>query len=128
MKIENIKFKAKSIYNNEWVYGDLLQQVHGTYILTGKGENQFDFCPRVYPSTVCQFTGEKDMNGNEIYIGDIISNLETGSIIEVTWKERLKRFDCKFLNADKGLEVPFGIFVSRCKRIVVVGNKFDKEK
>ena len=68
------------------------------------------------------------MNGNEIYIGDIISNLETGSIIEVTWNERLKRLDCKFLNADKGLEVPFGIFVSRCKRIVVVGNKFDKEK
>ena len=83
---------------------------------------------QVDPSTVCQFTGEKDMNGNEIYIGDIISNLETGSIIGVTWNERLKRLDCKFLNADKGLEVPFGIFVSRFKRIVVVGNKFDKEK
>lgn len=80
------------------------------------------------PSTVSQFTGEKDMNGDEIYIGDIISNLETGSIAEVTWNDRLKRLDCKFLNADEGLEVPFGIFVSRYKRIVVLMSKFDKEK
>lgn len=82
----------------------------------------------VDPSTVCQFTGEKDMNGKDIYIGDIISNLETGSIIEVVWNDRLKRLDCKFLNADEGLEVPFGIFISRYKKIVALVSKFDKEK
>ena len=82
----------------------------------------------VDPTTVCQFTGEKDMMEEDIYVGDIISNLETGSVIEVVWNDRLKRLDCKFLNADKGLEIPFGIFISRYKRIVVIISKLDKEK
>ena len=120
-----IKFKAKRLDGKEWTIGDLLHSYeNGAIIVPIEGGGAFS----VDPSTVCQFTGEKDMNGNEIYIGDIISNLETGSIIEVTWNERLKGLNCKFLNADKGLEVPLGIFVSRYKRIVVVGNKFDKEK
>jgi hypothetical protein len=32
MTRENIKFKAKSIYNGEWVYGDLLHKTDGTHI------------------------------------------------------------------------------------------------
>mgnify|MGYP000623018483 CR=1 FL=1 len=126
MEIVDIKFKAKRLDNGEWVEGDLMKESYGARII--EHTSKVDNWVAVDPSTVCQFTGEKDMNGNEIYIGDIISNLETGSIIEVTWNERLKGLNCKFLNADKGLEVPFGIFVSRYKRIVVVGNKFDNEK
>lgn len=129
MKIENIKFKAKSIYNGEWVYGDLLHQSDGTHIYMGKGEGGHILCPRVDPSTVCQYTGEKDMNGTEIYIGDIISNLETRSAIEVVWNDRLKRLDCKFISgANSRLDVPFGIFISRHKRIIVLISKFDKEE
>ena len=121
MKAENIKFKAKRLDGKGWAIGDLLHsQENGAIIVPIEGGGTFS----VDHFTVCQFTGENDMNFNEIYIGDIISNLETGSIIEVTWNERLMRLDCKFLNADKGLEVPFGIFVSRYKRIVIVGNKF----
>ena len=125
MKAENIKFKAKRLDGKGWAIGDLLHSYeNGAIIVPIEGGGAFS----VDHSTVCQFTGENDMNGNEIYIGDIISNLETGSIIEVTWNERLKRLDWKFLNSDKGLEVPFGIIVSRYKRIVIVGNKFDKKK
>lgn len=128
MEMEKIKFKAKSIYNGEWVYGDLLHKTDGTHIYMGKGESGHIICPRVVPSTICQFTGEKDMKGTEIYIGDIISNIETGSVIEVVWNDRLKRFDCKFLYAEKGIEVPFGIFITRYAKIVVLKSKFDKEK
>ena len=131
MEIGNIKFKAKRLDGKGWVCGYFYEENGNTYIIENRQKESKlnrNLTYKVEPSTVCQFTGEKDMNGNEIYIGDIISNLETGSIIEVTWNERLKGLNCKFLNADKGLEVPFGIFVSRCKRIVVVGNKFDKEK
>lgn len=129
MKAENIKFKAKRLDNKEWVEGDLKHST--SYVGIGYPSSVFPDVPivhRVDPDTVCMFTGEKDMNGNEIYIGDIISNLETGSVVEVTWNDKLKRLDCKFLNADKGLEVPFGIFVARYKRIVVLRSKFDKEK
>lgn len=129
MKIENIKFKAKSIYNGEWVYGDLLHQSDGTHIYMGKSEGGHTLCPRVDPSTVCQFTGEKDMRGKEIYIGDIISNLETGSVVEVVWNDKMKMLDCKFLNGVKCcFDIPFGTFVARYHRIVVLMSKFDKEK
>lgn len=124
MKIENIKFKAKRLDGKGWAIGDLLHSYdNGAIIAPIEDGGAFS----VDPDTICQFTGEKDMNGNDIYIGDIISNLETGSIIEVEWNERLKRLDYKFFNADKDFEVPFRLFVSRYKRIVVVGNKFDKK-
>lgn len=129
MELRNIKFKAKRLDGKGWVEGDLKHST--SYVGIGYPSSAFPDVPivhRVDPDTVCMFTGEKDMNGNEIYIGDIISNLETGSVVEVTWNDKLKRLDCKFLNADKGLEVPFGIFVARYKRIVVLRSKFDKEK
>lgn len=125
MKAENIKFKAKRLDGKGWAIGDLLHSYeNGAIIVPIEGGGAFS----VDSDTICQFIGENDMNGNEVYIGDIISNLETGSVVEVAWNDRLKRLDCKFLNADTGLEVPFGIFVSRYKRIVVLRSKFDKEK
>ena len=131
MNIKDIKFKAKRLDGKGWVCGYFYEENGNTYIIENRQKESKlnrNLTYKVEPSTVCQFTGENDMNGNEIYIGDIISNLETGSIIGVTWNERLKRLDCKFINADTGLNVPFGIFVSRYKRIVVLMSKFDKEK
>lgn len=127
MKIKDIKFKAKRLDNGEWVEGDLMKESYGARIIehTSKADNWV----AVDPATVCQFTGEKDMNGTEIYIGDIISNLETRSAIEVVWNDRLKRLDCKFISgANSRLDVPFGIFISRHKRIIVLISKFDKEE
>ncbi len=130
MKIENIKFKAKRLDNGEWIIGSFVVMKIPALskttigIVAEGGATLY----KVAPPTICQFTGEQDMNGKEIYIGDIISNLETGSIVEVVWNDALKRLDCKFLNADDGLFVPFGIFIKRYKRIVVLKSKFDKEK
>ena len=130
MKIENIKFKAERLDNGEWIIGSFVVMKIPALskttigIVAEGGATLY----AVAPPTICQFTGEQDMNGKEIYIGDIISNLETGSIVEVVWNDALKRLDCKFLNADDGLFVPFGIFIKRYKRIVVLKSKFDKEK
>ena len=133
MKIENIKFRAKRLDEKGWVEGSLIRSTTGikerAYIVDNFSSMSDYSIVGVDPSTVCQFTGENDMNGTEIYIGDIISNLETRSAIEVVWDDRLKRLDCKFISgANSRLDVPFGIFISRHKRIIVLISKFDKEE
>ncbi|WP_444367337.1 YopX family protein [Prevotella sp.] len=125
MKIENIKFKAKRLDGKGWIEGTPICINGKPYgIMIGEKES-----PDIDPSTICQFTGEKDMNGDDIYVGDIISNLETKSVIEVVWNDKMKMLDCKFLNGVKCcFDIPFGTFVARYHRIVVLRSKFDKEK
>lgn len=132
MKIGNIKFKAKRLDNNSWVFGYFYEENDNTYIIENRQKESKlnrNLTYQVDPSTVCQFTGEKDMNGDNIYVGDIISNLETKSVIEVVWNDKMKMLDCKFLNGVKCcFDIPFGTFVARYHRIVVLMSKFDKEK
>jgi uncharacterized phage protein (TIGR01671 family) len=132
MKIENIKFKAKRLDNGKWVEGYFYAECGNTYIIEHRQEESMlnrNITYEIDPSTVCQFTGEKDMNGDNIYVGDIISNLETKSVIEVVWNDKMKMLDCKFLNGVKCcFDIPFGTFVARYHRIVVLRSKFDKEK
>lgn len=132
MKLENIKFKAKRLDNNTWVEGYFCVECGNTYIIEDRQSESMlnrNEAHQVDPSTVCQFTGEKDMNGDNIYVGDIISNLESKSVIEVVWNDKMKMLDCKFLNGVKCcFDIPFGTFVARYHRIVILMSKFDKEK
>lgn len=132
MKTESIKFKAKRLDGKGWVCGYFYEENGNTYIVENRQKESKlnrNLTYQVDPSTVCQFTGEKDMNGDNIYVGDIISNLETKSVIEVVWNDKMKMLDCKFLNGVKCcFDIPFGTFVARYHRIVVLMSKFDKEK
>ena len=123
MKIENIKFKAKSIYNDEWVYGDLLHQSDGTHIFMGKGEGGHTLCPRVDPSSVCMFTGLKDCEGKEVWEGDIL---------EGPHKEEICFYQGAFVIHSIGDDTFSSLFnyttwdgKITCK---VIGNKFYKKK
>lgn len=62
MKIENIKFKAKSLNSDEWVVGDLAHRITDTCIAV-KDMDDIVYYP-VDPATVCQFTGLKDCEDN----------------------------------------------------------------
>lgn len=126
MKIENIKFKAKSIYNGEWVYGDLLHKTDGTHIYMGKGESGHILCPRVDPSTVCQFTGLKDCEGNEIWEGDI---LEGESKSEIVYTKGT--FAISLIGYNKRVfSYPLCYYIKEDEMVdgKVVGNNFDKKK
>lgn len=124
MKLENIKYKAKRIYNGEWVYGDLLHQSDGIHIYMGKGEGGRTLCPRVDPSTVCQFTGLKDYEGNEIWEGDIVHEsydlLCIDNLYEVVYIEEEGMFAFKSVDKVDNYEPFVNLF-----EVYVVGNKFD---
>lgn len=122
MKIENIKFKAKSILDGAWVQGDLVHKEDGAICILRNGFNVSE----VDPSTVCQFTGLKDCEGNEIWEGDIVRDnydlLCIDNLYEVAYIEEEGTFAFKSLDKVDNYEPFVNLFEA-----YVVGNKFDKE-
>ena len=126
MKIEDIKFKAKSILDGSWVQGDLIHKEDGKIAILRNGFNVSE----VDPSTVCQFTGLKDCEGREVWEGDILQDVDDDNIkYVVTFGEGA------FFARKVGLYT--GIPLHECVGSLgndvityanVVGNKFDKEK
>lgn len=128
MKLENIKFKAKRLDNNTWVEGYFCVECGNTYIIEDRQSESMlnrNEAHQVDPLTVCQFTGLKDCEGNELYEHDVIKNYPFFPS-EIVWSEELSGYHLTHANG-KIYEKPLGYYLSLGK-FIVVGNKFDKEK
>lgn len=121
MKIKDIKFKAKRLDGKGWIEGIPICINGKPYgIMIGEKES-----PDIDPFTICQFTGLKDCEGNELWEGDILEGYPKCEIVfsKGTFATRFIDYDGEecvdplyyFIKEDGTVE---------CK---VVGNKFDRK-
>lgn len=122
--MRTIKFKAKRLDNQEWICGFFYKECDNTYIIEDRQSESMlnrNEAILVDHSTVCQFTGLKDCENQDIYEGDILA--EKGyPEFEVGY------FDCAFTASYVGDNMFIYNLITLSKYCTVCGNKFDKEK
>ena len=129
MKIENIKFKAKRIDDNTCVEGYFYAECSNAYIIEDRQSESIlnrNEAHQVDPSSVCQFTGLTDCEGNDIWEGDILEGVSNCEIVFTKGT-----FATHSISDDgKVYSYPLCYFVKEDRMVddEVVGNKFDKEK
>lgn len=125
--MREIKFRAKRIDLNDWMYG-YLREIFGrnkrTFFISparkfesdGYTDIEEDY---VQDETICQFTGLHDKNGKEIYDFDILKD-DYGRIYNVEYYE----CNAAFMMVCHNVSDYIGYYdIEKC--FEVIGNKFD---
>ena len=124
MKTENIKFKAKRLDGKGWVCGYFYEENGNTYIIENRQKESMlnrNVTCEVDPATICQFTGLKDYENQDIYEGDILAEKRCPEF-EVGY------INCTFAAAYVGDDKFIFNLTALSEVCTVCGNKFDRKE
>lgn len=120
--MRDILFRGKKVETGEWIYGNLLHTDNGTYIIQNIPKQKIDNY-KVFPETICEYSGIDNILGIRIFENDIIQYL--GNYIgDYCFKAKVV-----FENGGFEINIIGGKYKGPLKgmenRIDIIGNIFD---
>lgn len=113
-------YKAKRVDNDEWIHGFYFKSKDGHFIKYETYDEGF-VTYKINPLTVCAYIGKLDSEGKEVFIGDVVADLNDPHVGlgVITWNEETASVHIVFDDE----YAPVGYL----PEVLVVGNIHDPE-